>query len=103
MTDYTPERAAMSDAFQNKSLTLKRDGLTLTSRCGLSPRSGSTQRGDAADAERGEYRLALPAQSAVLLRPNEIVTIDGRRFRVVWAPARSNLNLSDGYGVTEVR
>jgi hypothetical protein len=96
-------RAALTDILQNKSLSLVRDGDALTSACGLSPRSGTTTRGDAADVERGDYRLTLPAQSALVLKPGEIVTIGGRRFRVVWAPARSNLNLTDAYGASEVR
>ena len=101
--DVSSARAAIQDAFMGRTLSLTRDGLAQTSTCGLSARSGTTTRGDAADVERGEYRLTLPAQSTLVLRAGEIVTIDARRYRVVWAPARGNLNLSDGYGVTEVR
>lgn len=101
--NLTGARAALTSNLQNKSLSLVRDGDTFTSACGLSPRSGTTTREGAADVERGEYRLTLPAQSALVLRPGEIVTVDARRFRVVWAPARSNLNLSDAYGASEVR
>lgn len=86
-----------------RTLSLVRDGDTLESPCGLSPRSGTTTRGDAADVERGDYRLTLPADSALVLIAGEVVRVDGRKFTVVWAPARSNLNLSDAYGVTEVR
>jgi hypothetical protein len=96
-------RTALQDAFMGRTLALVRDGLTQTSVCGLSPRSGSTQRGDAADVERGEYRLTLPATSTLVLITGETVTIDARRFRVVWAPAASNLGLTTQYGVTEVR
>lgn len=101
--DLSGARDAITETFQNKTLTLRRDGVAHTSRCGLSPRSGSTRREGAADVERGEYRLTLPAGSALVLVAGEVVAVDGRRFRVVWAPARSNLNLSDAYGVSEAR
>lgn len=101
--DLSGARDAITATFQNKTLTLRRDGVTLTSRCGLTPRSGSARREDAADVERGEYRLTLPAGSSLVLRAGEEVRVDGRRFRVTWAPARSNLNLSDQYGASEVR
>lgn len=86
-----------------RTLTLVRDGDTLTSPCGLSPRSGNSRREAAADVERGEYRLTLPAGSTLVLIAGEVVKVDGRRYTVVWAPARSNLNLSDAYGVKEDR
>ena len=102
-TPYPAAAEAITAAFQLRTLVLRRDGQTHTSVCGLSPQSGTTRREDAADVERGEYRLTLPAGSALVLRVGERVTVDGRQFRVVWAPARSNLNLSDAYGVTEAR
>jgi D-lyxose ketol-isomerase len=97
---YPTASAALTAVFQNKTLTVTRDGQPLTSRCGLSPRSGSTRRETAADVERGEYRLTLPAGSDLVLAPGERVTVDGRRFKVVYAPAPSNLNLTDQYGVS---
>lgn len=101
--DLTGARAALTDIFQTRTLSLRRDGVTLTASCGLSARSGGTTRESAADVERGEYRLTLPSGSSLVLVAGEVVAVDGRRFRVVWAPARSNLNLSDAYGVSEVR
>ena len=101
--DLTGARAALTTALQNKTLTLRRDGVALTSRCGLSPRSGRVGREDSADVERGEYRLTLPAGSALVLRAGERVEVDGRRYTVVWAPAPSNLNLTDAYGASEVK
>lgn len=96
-------RAVITDTFQTKTLTITRDGLVSTSACGIVPRSGSTERGDGVDAERGEYRLTLPAGSTLVLNPGEVVRVDGRRYRVVWAPPRTALNLSDAYGASEVR
>ncbi len=101
--DLAGARATLTELLQVKTLTVVREEVPYTSLCGLSPRSGSTARDEGVDAERGDYRLTLPAQSALVLLPGESIKVDGRRFRVVWAPARSNLNLSDQYGVVEWR
>lgn len=101
--DLTGARATLQQLFMTRTLSVVRDGVTLTSLCDLTPRAGSTRREEGADVERGEYALDLPAGSALVLIAGEVVTIQGRAYRVVWAPARDALNLTDAYGVTEAR
>lgn len=101
--NLTAAAATITALFQTRTLTLERDGHTYTAACGLGPQSGATRDEVAARVERGDYRLTLPAGSSLVLKAGEIVTIDSRRYRVVWAPAHGNLWLTDRYGVTEVR
>lgn len=103
---YEGARQALTAAFQRRTLRTVGRSPNVTSACGLSLASGSTERAEGRDQERGQYTLTLPGDTAVTLEPGEHVTIDevpGRVFVVVWAPPASNLRLSRRYGLNEVR
>lgn len=105
MVDLSGARAAITTAFQLRTLRTTTRTPNVSSVAGLSPKSGATAEG-AAVIETGSYALTLPALTTLELAPSEEITIDeipGRLFRVVWAPPAGNLNLSRRYGVEEVR
>lgn len=95
-------REALTAIFQTRTL---RRGNGQTSPCGLSPKGGRLEEGGAAIQQRAQYTLTLPGDTTVELDHDEVVTVDeveGREFRVIHAPAPSNLRLSRAYLVEEV-
>lgn len=99
-------RVALAAAFMTRTLRTTGRELNVSERCGLSPQGGDVAAQDGLRAERGQYRLTLPATTTLELVPGERIAIDevpGRLFTVVWSPPASNLNLARIYGLTEVR
>jgi hypothetical protein len=100
-------RAALAAALMPYTVSTTARTPNVSSPCGrATPLRGQLAPADGVRQARGMVQLSLPADTALDLAPDEEVTfgdLPGRRFRVVWAPPPSSLNLSRIYGLDEVR
>lgn len=103
--DLSAAKAALADAFQGTTLTVRRDnGAPITEACGCRSTSLTLAEGDAVVTRTG-YVISTHGDSALRLLPDERVTVaslPGQVLRIV-GPLASNLGLTRSYTAVEAR